>query len=165
MAARRLGQSVSVGFAVVLALVSSAGALAQSTDGGQQVERDLSRTYQDLKSYGYDKKTQFTAWVQQQLRVLDAHIAELERRVRVASGPARAELERQLSEVQAQRQKLARKAKALEASSAQAWTDLKWGVLAAMDKLEQAYGRASADLERHTRSAQPGESSGAGGAE
>ena len=125
------------------------GAHAQTSSGGKEgnppdVEKRVDQAYDTMKDYSYAKKQEFLQWADARTAALDRQIATLRKDVANADAQAGMGLKKEMHELEQQRKVLGTKTEELRRSSAQAWSDVKWGFAAAVDSLEQSYAKASA---------------------
>ncbi|NIQ98142.1 MAG: hypothetical protein GWO11_04675 [Desulfuromonadales bacterium] len=106
------------------------------------VSREISQAYSAMKGYGYEKKEAFLAWAEERTRQLREQIDELDARIEKSNDEIRSELMEARRDMQQERRELGRSMKKVRKSTEAAWEDAKWGVSAAMEKLERAYERA-----------------------
>jgi hypothetical protein len=107
-----------------------------------EVSARITDAYEALKSFTFAKKDEFLHWAEARSRDLDAKIDELQKEIDREKGPAREDLRRAKKQLLERRKELARRMDEVRHSGEQAWEDAKWGMSAALDKLEQAYQRA-----------------------
>jgi hypothetical protein len=120
-----------------------------------EVEQKVDQAYDAMKGYGYAKKQEFVRWAEARTAELDRRIAALRKEVARSDARARARSEKEMGELEKKRKELGVKTTELQRSSAQAWSDVKWGFAAAVDSLEQAYDKASARFKEEQEAQKP----------
>ena len=116
--------------------------LADEPATADEVSARITDAYEALKSFTFAKKDEFLRWAEGRSRDLDARIDELQKKMAGEKGPVREDLRKAKEKLLEQRKELARRMDEVRHSGEQAWEDAKWGMSAALDKLEQAYQRA-----------------------
>ncbi len=132
----------------LLLVFSPAFAAEKRSKPDADVSREISQAYDAMKSYGYEKKEAFLAWAQERSGQLQRQIDNLDGKIDQANDEVRSELMEARREMQQEKRELAKSMKRVRKSSKAAWEDAKWGVSAAMEKLERAYERALSRFEQ-----------------
>jgi hypothetical protein len=153
--------TLALTLAAVLAGASFAAAGAETKEPNKanaanaaEVEQKIDQAYDAMKGYGYARKQEFVKWAEARTAELDRRITALRKEVGRADTRARTRLEKEMGDLEKKRRELGVKTGELQRSSAQAWSDVKWGFAAAVDSLEQAYDKASARFKEEQEAAQ-----------
>lgn len=115
---------------------------AKGKSSDADVSKEISEAYDAMKSYGYEKKKAFLAWAEKRSSELQEEIEELDARIERSNDEVRSELVEARREMQEERRALDKSMKRVRKSGKAAWEDAKWGLSAAMSKLDHAYDKA-----------------------
>jgi hypothetical protein len=103
----------------------------------------MSNAWQDVKSYSYDKRDQFTANAKALSSRMDAQLSEL--RADYSDAKASASRKAAMAELKNSEADYKEKVAALGNASADTWDSAKQNVIAAWDRLQASYYKARAD--------------------
>jgi hypothetical protein len=121
------------------------GALAGCGDSppATQARRETAEAWAALRAYGADQREAFEQELNARIAVLDRQLDELKARSARAGASAKADIERELSELQGRRGELTLRLEELKASSKEAWVKTRDATLAAFDQLTDGINKAA----------------------
>jgi len=96
------------------------------------------------KDYTYEKKDEYRSRLEYQMQELDAKTEELKGKAANASESVKREFDKDMSELNRQKDVLKQKLESVKSSSAAAWEDTKAGTESAWDSVKRTYERAKA---------------------
>src|SRR5213075_1007699 len=94
------------------------------------------------KDYAAQKKAEYQKKVESQLDEFTRGIDELKMKAENSGAKAKAELNKEISALEQQKEVVSKKLSELKSSSAEAWEDLKARTDSAMTELKKSYDRA-----------------------
>jgi predicted phage tail protein len=115
--------------------------LAAEPTTAADVSRQTSETWNTIKSYTVDKKSEAVAFGKQLMKDTDEKIAQLEVKASKASGEAKATYDKQIADLKVTRANTAAKLDEMEKKSGGAWNEAKQGFADAYKDLQRAYGK------------------------
>jgi hypothetical protein len=116
-------------------------AVEQTT--GADVSKQAGETWNTIKSYTLDKKSEAVAYGKQLMKDTDAKIAQLETKASTASGEAKVDYDKQIDHLKVVRANTAAKLDKMEKESGGAWNEAKQGFADAYKDLQRAYNKAA----------------------
>lgn len=133
---------LSLGIALTVILTLPVPAISQTA---AQKAGDASET---IKSYTIEKKNEAVAHGKKLVSDLDVKIKDLESRISRDTSSAKADLQRQLSELKAKRAQAGKKLDELGKATAESWDSVKHGFADAYKDLQTAFDKAAASLRK-----------------
>jgi hypothetical protein len=116
--------------------------LAAEPTTAADVSRQTTETWNTIKAYTLDKKSEAVAYGKQLMKDTDAKIAELEAKAAKVSGEAKAGYDKEIADLKVTRANTAAKLAEMEKKSGSAWNEAKQGFADAYKDLQNAYGKA-----------------------
>jgi hypothetical protein len=116
--------------------------LAAEPTTAADVSRQTSETWNTIKAYTVDKKSEAVAYGKQLMKETDEKIAQLEAKASKASGEAKDTYDKQIADLKVTRANTAAKLDEMEKKSGGAWNEAKQGFADAYKDLQNAYGKA-----------------------
>jgi DNA repair exonuclease SbcCD ATPase subunit len=101
-----------------------------------------------IKGYTIEKKNEAVAHGKKLVSDLDVKIKDLESRISRDTSSAKADLQRQLSELKAKRAQAGKKLDELGKATAESWDSVKHGFADAYKDLQTAFDKAAANLRK-----------------
>jgi gas vesicle protein len=135
--------ALSVGLCAVL--ISAAPIAAQTSTG--TTDKSASTT-DKITSYSVEKKKEAVAYGKKLMSDFDKQIKELEGQIARDTSAAKADAQRQLKDLKAQRAETGKKLDELGRASAQSWDSMKHGFAEAYKDLQQSYDKAVASFKK-----------------
>src|SRR3989442_9985110 len=139
---------------IVEILVIALGALLTYTAPavGQTAPKDSTQKTGDaserIKGYTVEKKNEAVAYGKKLVSDLDKKIKDLEAQIARDTSSAKADLQRQLSELKAKRAQAGKKLDELGKASAESWDSVKHGFADAYKDLQTAFDKAAASIRK-----------------
>ncbi len=112
----------------------------------EKVAQAISDAFEIAKKFTYQQKDQYERKLQPVLDDIDQRIDELSERAAEATPEARAQIEKDLAQVRRQREILQDKLSKIEASTPEAWNDIRSAVHNAIDDVQQGIDHARAHI-------------------
>jgi hypothetical protein len=109
---------------------------------GADVSRQTVETWNAIKAYSLDKKSEAVAYGKQLMKDTDAKIAELEAKAAKVSGEAKVQYEKEVADLKVARADTAAKLDKMEKAGGSAWNDAKQGFADAYKDMQRAYNKA-----------------------
>lgn len=137
--------SIGLGALALAGCSKSERAEAQAgiKDAYQESKAAVADAWSDLKTYSFEKRTEFTAHTQAMAAKLDAEVSALQ--AGDAAKKASASRQAAMAELKDARADLSTKLDALGSATADTWASAKAAVIAAWERTEAAYRKARAD--------------------
>lgn len=135
-------------FCVLLSAPAGAGEKESEAVTPEEVSKEISEAYAAMKNYGFTKKEEFLRWAEERNEALQTQIDVLDQQMERSSKQMQEKLKETRKELREERLRLEAKMKAVRESGEQAWEDAKWGVSAALEKLERAFEQAKSRFEQ-----------------
>ncbi|HEY7540621.1 MAG TPA: hypothetical protein VIF11_10800 [Methylomirabilota bacterium] len=126
-------------------LTSAAGVTAQTSTG--TADKTASTT-DKMKSYTVEKKKEAVAYGKKMMSEFDKQMKDLEKQIAHDSSAAKADAQRQLKDLKAERAATSKKLDELGRASAQSWDRTKHSFADAYASMQQSYDRAAASLKK-----------------
>jgi dsDNA-specific endonuclease/ATPase MutS2 len=101
-----------------------------------------------MKSYSVEKKKEAVAYGKKMMSDFDKQVKDLEGQISRDTSAAKADAQRQLKDLKAQRAATGKKLDELSRASAQSWDSMKHGFADAYKDLQQSYDKAVASLKK-----------------
>ena len=139
---QRPGLTLIAGLLVALAAAPLALAQPAPKDMSQKAED----SWESLKSYTVEKKKEAMATGRKVMRDLDREIKKVEGVASKASGDAKAQMQKEIKALKAQRAEASKKLDAMGKATAEAWDSTKEGFVKAARDLKEATQKAAAKL-------------------
>ena len=127
------------------AILPAAVAVAQTSTGS--TDKTASST-DKMKSYSIEKKNEAVAYGKKMMSDFDRQMKDLEKQISHDTSDAKADAQRQLKDLKAQRAATKKKLDELGHASAQSWDSTKHGFADAYRDLQQSYDKAVASLKK-----------------
>ena len=141
---QRLGWMVVAGL-----LVTLAGAqLARAQPAPKDMSQKADQSWDSLKSYTVEKKQQAMATGRKVMRAIDRDIKDLQRSGAKASKEAKAEMNKDIKALQAERAETEKKLIAMRKASAEAWEGAKTAFIDAARGLNESVQKAAEKLKK-----------------
>ena len=105
------------------------------------VSKQTNETWNTIKAYSQEKKSEAVAYGRQLMKETDAKIAQLESNASKVSGEARAKYEKQVDDLKVTRANTAVQLDKMVRVSGSAWNDAKQGFADAYKDLQRAYNK------------------------
>ena len=143
MRGRTMMRVVAIGLGVILG--TAAPIVAQTSAG--TADKSASTT-DKMRSYSIEKKHEAVAYGKKMMSDFDKQMKDLEKQVAHDTSAAKADAQRQLKDLKAQRAETGKKLDELGRASAQSWDSMKHGFADAYKSLQQSYDKAVASLKK-----------------
>ena len=118
----------------------------------EDVRNEAAKTVDTAKALADQKKDEYVRTIQQKMdeygRKIDALQASADAKMSDLKEDSKAKLEDAMQDLRNKKQMAAEKLDELKHSSADAWQDVKSGMQSALDKLGQAFDKATADFKQ-----------------
>jgi myosin heavy subunit len=114
----------------------------------EDVKQETKEAYEAIKNYTQEQMQTFREQSQSKLAEFEKKIDGLKAKAEGWEGDAMVAAEQQLTALRLKRDQLSEKLKELGSSTGNAWEQLKSGIDAAMDDLDNAYEKAAAEFDK-----------------
>lgn len=112
----------------------------------EEVTEEVGEAYEAMKGYSYDQKEALEEWAQSRLDELNQQMELLDRRMDGVSDEVRQQYREKMTDLEEERDTVRQRLEELQASSAEAWSDVKSGFLGALEQLERGLDKAEEDF-------------------
>jgi Skp family chaperone for outer membrane proteins len=109
----------------------------------EDVRRETKEAAQTGKEFLAQKKAEYQKELDKKLDEMNVELKKWQEKAEKASGDAKAEMEKQVKDLQAQRDALAAKAKDFANDTGEAWEEVKKGLEKSWTELKEAFDKAS----------------------
>lgn len=130
----------------ILLVLGLVGSVVYATDKAQEVKQKTSEAVQAAGEYTKEQKEEIQKSFEEKLSKLSAEIKELKSDAQTATGNAKQSLEKDIKNLEAKQKSLKKDMVRLKESSGKAWTEMKAGMGAALDKLSDSYQKAKKEF-------------------
>jgi hypothetical protein len=127
---------------LALGLIASIVYAADSTE----VKQKASETVDAATEYTKAQKEEIQKGMEKNLNAMADEIKELKKQAKKATGSAKDEMNTQITGMETKQGELKADLARLKKSSGKAWSELKSGMSAAMDKLSESYSKAKKEF-------------------
>ena len=135
----------ALGVGLCAILTAATPIVAQTSTG--TADKSTSTT-DKMKSYSVEKKKEAVAYGKKMMSDFDKQVKDLEGQISRDTSAAKADAQRQLKDLKAQRAATGKKLDELSRASAQSWDSMKHGFADAYKDLQQSYDKAVASLKK-----------------
>jgi predicted small lipoprotein YifL len=114
----------------------------------EDVKKETKEAYETAKTYTQEQIQAFRTQTETKLTEYEKEIDQLQSKAEKLGGDAKVKAEQQLTALRQKRDAVSEKLKELSSSSGNAWDQIKSGIDAAMQDLENAYKKAAAEFNK-----------------
>jgi chromosome segregation ATPase len=114
----------------------------------QDVKKDTKQAYDTTKAYTQEQIKAFRQQTEAKLTEYEKDIDQLQAKAEKLEGDAKVKAEQQLTALRQKRDAVSEKLKKLSSSSGNAWDQIKSGIDASMQDLENTYKKAAAEFSK-----------------
>jgi arginine utilization protein RocB len=136
---------------LLLSLIAAAACGTRSGKGStseDELKRETKEAVEAAKRYAAQKKEEYQREMQSELDALSKEIDELKVEAKKSRAKARVELEKQIGELEKNKEVASHKLSELRSRSAEAWEDMKARLDSAMAKLKKSYEETAARFKK-----------------
>ncbi|MBI4775266.1 MAG: hypothetical protein HY788_14040 [Deltaproteobacteria bacterium] len=118
----------------------------QSVTTSSDVKKEMGEAVQALKDYTYEQRDEYLGKIDEQLDRIDARIEELKEKIETKSDEVRQTFRERIDRLKESQAAAREELDKLRDSSGDAWNEMMKGMQDALDKLEEEYKSAAAEL-------------------
>ncbi len=119
------------------------------------VRREVRRTFESARNYGYEKKAEYEKKLKRVLGDLNERTADLQEKAKEAGAAAQKRYQKELDELQQTRKVVEDKLERVRRATPGAWEEVKSGLRSAAVDLQKAFERARSRFEKEQNPAKP----------
>ena len=138
----RLPVLVLLGLSVTLSACEKKEQLPQPTIGSESTRKPAAGSGATMTEQAHQKRKAFVEEMQREMDALNVKLGELKSKARTLTGEAKVKIDRQIQNLEQEQKAAARKFDALKTATGEKWTEMKAGVVDAVDRLKQSVRKA-----------------------